>query len=242
MRCFAGCEQGQVLEALEGRGISRAELFTAGGDEGRGGTPIPPNGAATVQRSCTLEAYAEAKRLPAEFLKRLSLSDASYAGRPAVRIPYLAGDGTEGAVRFRLALTKSPEGDDRFRWRKGSKLVPYGLWRLEHARREGYVFLVEGESDCHTLWHHGMPALGVPGASNWRGEWSEHLEGVERVYAVVEPDGGGEAFWERLAASPVHEKLYRVELKGAEDVSDLHLKDPDGFAGRRVPPDPGSSG
>lgn len=230
LRCFAGCNQGRVLEALEARGVGRAGLFAASG--GGGGTHTPPDGAATVQRSCTLESYAAAKALPAEFLKRLGLSDTSYAGKPAVRIPYLAGDGTEGAVRFRLALTKSPEGDDRFRWRKGSKLALYGLWRLEHARREGYAFLVEGESDCHTLWHRGLPALGVPGASNWRGEWAEHLEGVEKIYAVVEPDGGGEAFWERLAVSPVREKLFRVDLEGAEDVSNLHLKDPDGFGGR----------
>ena len=28
--------------------------------------------------------------------------------------------------------------------------------------------LVEGESDCHTLWHHRIPAVGLPGAGNWR--------------------------------------------------------------------------
>jgi hypothetical protein len=55
--------------------------------------------------------------------------------------------------------------------------------------------------------------LGVPGASNWRKEWVEALEGVAKVYAVVEPDQGGEMFWERLAASSLHEKLYRVELE-----------------------------
>ena len=35
---------------------------------------------------------------------------------------YRNQDGDEIAVRFRLALT----GPDRFRWRKGSKPVPYG--------------------------------------------------------------------------------------------------------------------
>lgn len=228
LRCFAGCTQDQVLEALEKRGVDWAALFARVAEDGGGGTPIPPNGAAKLQRSCTFGAYAEAKSLPAEFLEGLSLSNATYAGRPAVRIPYLAGDGTESAVRFRLALTKTPEGDDRFRWRKGSKLTPYGLWRLEYAHKMGHVFLVEGESDCHTLWHHGLPALGIPGANNW----AEHLEDVGRMYAVVEPDGGGEAFWERLAASPIREKLHRVDLEDAKDVSELHLKDPDGFAER----------
>jgi hypothetical protein len=147
------------------------------------------------------------------FLRKLNLSDVSYVGTPAVRIPYLEEDGSEGAVRFRVALEKSPKSDNRFRWRKGSKPSLYGLWRLKQARVAGYVFLVEGESDCHTLWYHGFPALGVLGASNWRNEWASELEGIERAYAVVEPAQGGEAFWERLAASPIRERLYRVELE-----------------------------
>jgi hypothetical protein len=149
-----------------------------------------------------------------------------------VRILYLKEDGSESAVRFRIALEKGPKGDERFRWRKGSKPSLYGLWRLEHARDEGYVFLVEGESDAQTLWHHGLPALGVPGAGTWRREWAERLKNVEKVYAVVEPDGGGEAFWQRLAASALREKLYRVELEGAGDVSELHLQDPASFTER----------
>jgi hypothetical protein len=149
-----------------------------------------------------------------------------------VRILYLKEDGSEGAVRFRIALEKGPKGDERFRWRKGSKPSLYGLWRLEHARDEGHIFLVEGESDAQTLWYHGLPALGVPSAGTWRREWAEHLEGVEKIYAVVEPDGGGEAFWQRLAGSALSEKLYRVELDGAGDISELHLQDPDSFPKR----------
>jgi hypothetical protein len=228
LRCFAGCGQDKVLSALTKKGIGKSDLFAR---NGRGGG----RGSTTTQdhlHACTLEAYAEAKKLPVEFLARLGLSYTSYVGKPAVRILYLKEDGSESAVRFRIALEKGPKGDERFRWRKGSKPSLYGLWRLEHARDEGYIFLVEGESDAQTLWYHGLPALGVPGAGTWRGEWAEHLEGVEKVYAVVEPDGGGEAFWQRLAASALREKLYRVELEGAKDVSELHLQDPDAFLKR----------
>jgi hypothetical protein len=35
----------------------------------------------------------------------------------------------------------------------------------------------QGESDCHTLWFHGVPALGIPGAANWREERdARHLD------------------------------------------------------------------
>ena len=85
------------------------------------------------------------------------------------------------------------------------------------------MVLVEGESDCHTLWHHGVEAVGIPGASNFKEEWAEHLKDIEKLYAVVEPDEGGAVLWERLAASPLREKLHRVELEGANDPSELHL-------------------
>jgi len=134
-------------------------------------------------------------------------------------------------VRIRLALEKHPDRDVRFRWRKGSRPALYGLWRLSWIKDAGYVVLVEGESDCHTLWHHGIEALGIPGTATWKEEWTSHLDGVEKIYAVVEPDEGGTALWERLAASSIllRERLHRVELQGAKDVSELHLQDPDRF-------------
>ena len=81
-----------------------------------------------------------AKRLPVEFLEGIGLSDFTYVGRPAVRIPYVDVDGVEVAVRFRIGLVKGERGDDRFRWRKGSKPLLYGLWRLSEARAKGYVY------------------------------------------------------------------------------------------------------
>ena len=88
---------------------------------------------------------------------------------------------------------------------------------------------MEGESDCHTIWYHGLQAFGVPGASTWKEEWSGHLDGIEKVYAVIEPDGGGEAFESRLTSSRLKERLHLVRLEGHKDVSDLHLADPECF-------------
>jgi hypothetical protein len=226
IKCFAGCRPRHITDAL---GLQMSDLF-----EHHNGSPAQsrkPSGqlaqpATRQHTTCTLQAYAEAKALPAEFLGHLGLGDITYSGSPAVRIPYFDHDGDETAVRIRLALQKHPDRDDRFRWRRGSKPTLYGLWRLPQIRDAGYVVLVEGESDCHTLWHHGIEALGIPGASSWKDEWTGHLEGVPKVYAIVESDEGGAALWERLAASPLREKLYRVDLDGAKDPSELHLQDP----------------
>ena len=154
--CRAGCSTEEVVETL---GLKMRDLFSSGGQSGGEGRaisdprPTPP--------SCTLEAYAGAKRLPVEFLKSPGLSDVTYAGTPAVRIPYRDQEGQERAVRFRRALNKDVLGDDRFRWRARSRTLPYGLWRLVGASEAGYTVLVEGESDCHTL-PTTMPLLFAP--------------------------------------------------------------------------------
>ena len=95
------------------------------------------------------------------------------------------------------------------------------------------MVLVEGESDCHTLWYHEIPALGIPGASNWRDEWATYLDGIEKVYAVIEPDQGGDTLREKLTRCEViRERLHLLELGEHKDPSALHLADPGRFKER----------
>jgi hypothetical protein len=149
-----------------------------------------------------------------------------------VRISYRGVDGSEEAVRYRIALKKSEEGDDRFRWRTDSKARLYGLWRLENIRKAGYVVLVEGESDAQTLWYYRIPALGLPGATNWKAEFAAKLEGIERIYVVIEPDQGGETLRETLGASGLRDRLYLVDLGEHKDASGLYLSDRENFKDR----------
>lgn len=248
LRCRAGCSVEDVLDNL---GLSKRDLFDS--DNGHGGSPYPQTNGATAQRpsdktrdeagtavagapqsrtteqGCTLAEYAECKRLPVLFLEGIGLSEFYYQKHPAVRIPYKNPDGSEVATRFRLALEKSEEGDNRFRWKTGSKPLPYGLEDLERIREAGYVVLVEGESDRQTLLYHRIPALGIPGANNWKRRWSEYLEGVEKIYAVIEPDAAGEKFRDALVESGIGERLHLVELGEHKDASGLYLAYPEDF-------------
>lgn len=218
LKCFAGCSRDQILNALR---ATTPEPVP-------GGHARTQDGDATVQRvsaGLTLAAYAEAKGIPESFLEQCGLLQITYNRRPAVRISYRDQNGDEVAIRFRIGLT----GEHRFRWKPGNKPCLYGLWRLAEAIKAGYVVLVEGESDFHTLAFHGIPSLGIPGVSNWRDEWAEHLAPIGVVYAVLEPDQGGANLLKALARSPLRDRLHIIELNRAKDPSELYLRDRQGF-------------
>jgi hypothetical protein len=192
--------------------------------ETNNGPPAPSNHKAARP---TVEALSEAKRLPADFLKELGLRDLPGGG---VAIPYNDATGEEIALKQRTAL-KAKEGSY---WPKGQPLAAYGLWRLDEAHRVGFLIVVEGESDCWSLWHHRLPALGLPGAGVARTLEREHVEAVAEVYVHREPDLGGGQFVEgvrrRLADLGFAGKAYELRMpEGVKDPADLHARDPEGF-------------
>ena len=165
----------------------------------------------------SLVEYAQAKALPVDFLKALGLCERRHSGQLAVLIPYHDETGTEVARRYRLSMA----GKRRFVWATGSKVMPYGLERLDDARQAGYIVLVEGESDAQTLWYHGLPALGIPGANTWRPEWAQYLTGLT-AYVWREPDQGGETF-ARTIGQTLPEVRIITAPEGRKDVSECHL-------------------
>jgi hypothetical protein len=197
---------------------------------GTSGPPRSPEELASAQSGptgLTLDGYATAKRLPIHFVKSCGLSEFTFDHKPAVRVPYFGVGGEELAVRFRIALD-----GDRFRWKSGTKPCLYGLHRLHEAHKARQVVLVEGESDCHALWFHEIPALGIPGATNWREERdARYLDGIETIYVVVEPDHGGDAVRQWLSRSTIRHRAKQVSLP-TKDPSALHLESPDEFLRR----------
>src|SRR6185503_13055995 len=161
LKCFAGCEPVDVCKAL---GITIADLFPERERQG----------------SLTVAEMAARKKLPAAFLRELGLHDLADGG---IGIPYRNPDGGTVATKRRTALRAK---DGSF-WQKGAPLMAYGLERLADARELESLVLVEGESDCWTLWHHGIAALGVPGASSARVLEAGHLGGVKTVHVIHEP-------------------------------------------------------
>lgn len=240
LKCFAGCEAGDIVGAM---GLAMKDLFP---NEEKSSSYYPPNtrarahgssnrenaasaasshGLQVVSNQITLADYADAKKLPVEFLSDLGLKDRKRDGKVAVAIPYLDANGKSVATRYRIAMA-----GDRFRWNSGAKPQLYGLWRLEDARKADQVVIVEGESDCHAAWFHGLPAVGLPGAANWRDDRdAQRLDGVNTIYIVLEPDSGGEAVLKWLSKSAIKERVHLIDLGKHKDLSELHLGAGDQF-------------
>lgn len=204
-KCFACGKSGGLHDLAAHLGCALVQ----GDDQGKT-PPLPP----------TLENYAQVKGLPIAFLKSLGLQTVHWAENTAVKMPYFNADGAEASCRLRTALGKGVAGkDDRFRWRKGSKPMLYGLWRLD--RNAGYVILCEGESDAQTFWYHGVSALGVPGATNWKPAWATSLAGLS-VYVWQECDQGGSIFVQTVGESLPDYRII-TPPQGRKDISDCHL-------------------
>ena len=220
LKCFAGCSLERIVEVM---GLTILDLFPDGATPAERGSS---NG--THHKALTLLDLAVEKQLPWKFLFHLGVMDHASGG---VQIPYHLADGREAPrYRIRTALV-AKEGS---RWNSGEgNIVPYGLERLEDARKDGYLVLVEGESDCWTLWYQGFPALGLPGAEMTGVLEAATLLGIDQLYLLQEPDSGGTAFvshlTKRLTEWRWPGKVFVVRLCGAKDPSELYTQDRAGF-------------
>ena len=192
-----GCEYQEILDAV---GLTTTDLYYH----------EEPNGKPS-SAGCTIAQYARAKGLPEDFLKSdaVALEDTEWWGVEAVEIPYADEEGDYVLSRYRISLA----GDRKVVSKKGDTVMPYGLNRLDDAQEAEYILLVEGESDCHSAWHRGIPAIGTPGANTWKPEWSHYLDGIPRILVIVEPDGGGRELWEKVVAvDSLFRRLEKVVL------------------------------
>jgi len=211
-KCFAGCSQEAV----------RRELERLAGMERETAHPIPPSRRGETRetaeplRTFGIAELADAKRLDAEKLRAWGLTDLP-DGR--IEIPYRDTNGNTVAIRYRLAL----DGANRFRWRKDDTPCLYGLWRLDDWELGSDLYLCEGETDALTLWHAGLPALGIPGATAWKPEWWRNLWEFGRIVIIPDADKAGEQMTERLVATCPDHLRERVQvLRLPESVKDAN--------------------
>lgn len=214
LKCHAGCEVESILSTL---GLTFQALFLS-------------DSKPTKEDVVDLNNLAIQKRIPPTFLEKVGVSQHNPY---SFKIKYFQEDGTEGRSRIRRGISagKSYWGD------KGPEIIPYGLWRLDDGRAMEELFLVEGESDCWTLWAHydTFPALGIPGNTMTHTLKSEHLDEIKTLFIVKENDSGGGATFVENVKKRLVEIGYEGEAKVLvlpsryKDPNDLHRKNPEGF-------------
>ena len=143
------------------------------------------NRANTRGAAITVDDLANNKKLPADFLASLGLKNIA----EGVRVPYFLIDGSP-ALRHRVRTALMAKSGSRWDARDGA-VEPYGASKLPEAEAVGFLVIVEGESDAWTLWYHGYPALGVPGAQMAKCLRQEHVASIPKVFVMREPDTGG---------------------------------------------------
>lgn len=208
LHCFAGCSVESICSAL---GITPRDLFLRNG-----------HAPESSEEGLTLEQFARAKRLDVDHLRACFVKETLWQSKPAVAFSYLDVQGVEVAVRYRVALEGS-----RFRWQNGAKPkeLLYGSWWLPLWQEKGKqrVLLVEGESDCLTLWQAKIPAIGVAGADCLSEQNASLLDGFE-VVLWREPDSGGAKLLQS-ASDLFGDRLKVIEPPpDTKDPSDLWLR------------------
>lgn len=203
LKCHAGCSTEAICDAM---GIAVADLF--------------PGGSA-VRKRTTIAELAAHKKHSADFLRSLGIHDLDRGG---IGIPYRDTDGNVVSIKGRGSLV-AKEGS----WWVQGKPLAYGLDRLVVARELDYVVLVEGESDCWALWANEIPALGVPGADLTKVITPKLLDGIAKIYAIREPDNGGDKFIAGLTKQIGADRFIEVRLDGAKDPAELYAKNPATF-------------
>lgn len=186
---------------------------------------------ATANSPCTLEAFAQHKRLNPAVLRDLRIRD----GAGGLLLPCLDENGE--ATRT-MRVRRCVENAHPTTW--SGKPMLYGLQTLRRGRERCELVFVEGESDQITLHEHGIPALGVPGWSMTHLIEHEHVDRIERVYVTREPDEAGSKFVVAIVnrlrdigwGGGVVNVVDLHALYGAKDPSDLHIADPDSFKER----------
>ena len=175
---------------------------------------------ATAAKGLTLAEYASRKKLTHATLDAAGVVErVGKYGDPIVAMPYR--DASGNTVRTKLRGPKNTWWD-----KDGTGTPLYGQDVLAKANVLAPVYLVEGESDCHAGWQHGLCVVGLPGASQWKSEYAALLRD-RAVYVWQEPDEGGATLVASVARDLPKAKVIReVSYKGdpVKDLCDLHLR------------------
>lgn len=167
--------------------------------------------------------YLDARGLSLQVARRsgLGVVDEPCTGHDGMRgrlsIPYITPTGVVD-IRFR-----SLDGTDpKYLGLPGAKTHMFNVRALIDA--DETIAVCEGEIDAITLHYAiGIPAVGIPGASNWKTHYRRMLQDFERVYVFADGDKAGHDFARHISREV--QGVVIINMPDGEDVNSMFLKE-----------------
>lgn len=139
--------------------------------------------------------------------------DDDVAGRLA--IPYVTTGGVVD-VRYRSLNGEEP----KYRSRPGSQVRLFGVTAF--TQDSDTIVLCEGEIDAMTMNQIGIPAVGVPGAKQWKAHWRLLFADYDNIIVMCDGDSSGRDFGKAMAEKI--DNVIVVHLPDGSDVNDYYIK------------------
>lgn len=142
--------------------------------------------------------------------------------RHRLSIPYIT---TSGVVSMKFRCMQDhrckDHGHNKYLSVGGDSRMYHVTSVLTH---QPYIAVTEGEMDAIVLNHLcGVPAVGIPGATNWKAHYARVLEGFDRILVVGDGDKAGGEF-ARAVAKHLETGVSIVFPEG-QDVNSVYLSD-----------------
>ena len=166
----------------------------------------------------------EAQRFHLGVVKDALPGHEQYTGRLA--IPYITPSGVVD-IRFRAIGNADP----KYMGMPGAKTSMFNAQVVLTA--SDYICVTEGEIDCITMSvKTNHPAIGIPGANNWKPFYSKILDDFDTVIVLADGDSAGMDFGKKVSRELGNVNI--VQMPEGHDVNSIILKEGIDFINDRI--------
>lgn len=166
----------------------------------------------------------EAQRFHLGVVKDALPGHEQYTGRLA--IPYITPSGVVD-IRFRAIGNADP----KYMGMPGAKTSMFNAQVVLTA--SDYICVTEGEIDCITVSvKTNHPAIGIPGANNWKPFYSKILDDFETVIVLADGDTAGMDFGKKVSRELGNVNI--VQMPEGHDVNSIVMLEGAEFINERI--------
>ena len=141
-------------------------------------------------------------------------------------IPYITPSGVVD-LRFRSIHGEDP----KYIGLPGAKTTMFNAQSVLTA--DGYICVTEGEIDCiTTVVKTGHPAVGIPGANNWKPYYSKILDDFDTVIVLADGDSPGLEFGKKISRELGNVNI--VQMPEGHDVNSIVLQEGASWLDERI--------